>query len=205
MTSRNFGQFLTPLPPIVTPFITMALVLSSQNPLPLRPWRHLWTNPYTSATSFSLVKFHFFYIKVKFCECHASLNDRFLTILEPSLKGARNWYGLILRNQKSTLTNLSQFLQFLKHGSGRRRPTGKQSPPGLSPQAASHLKDPEIWGFWRKISKKMFRHKKSQNYGRVMPQKITDQNDKKSRIKHLYKVICFLSFFKFLFKLGNII
>ena len=43
----NFGYPLPP-PPIVTRFITKALVLSSQNPrfpFPLRPWRHLWTTP----------------------------------------------------------------------------------------------------------------------------------------------------------------
>ena len=34
MTSRIFGQFLTPLHPVITLFITKALRLSSQNPWP---------------------------------------------------------------------------------------------------------------------------------------------------------------------------
>ena len=37
MTSCIVGQFLTPPPPIVTPFITKALALSSQNPGPSPP------------------------------------------------------------------------------------------------------------------------------------------------------------------------
>ena len=37
MTSRYFGQFLTPPPPIVTRFATKALVFSSQNPSPPPP------------------------------------------------------------------------------------------------------------------------------------------------------------------------
>ena len=44
----NFWHPLAPLP-IVTRFITKALVLSLQNPWPpppLRPWRHLLTTPY---------------------------------------------------------------------------------------------------------------------------------------------------------------
>ena len=49
MTSRDFGQFLTPPLSTVMLFITKALVLLSQNhwppPSPLKPWRHLWVTP----------------------------------------------------------------------------------------------------------------------------------------------------------------
>ncbi len=43
----NLDYFWHPLPPpIITLFITTAIVLSSQNPRhPLKPWRHLWTTP----------------------------------------------------------------------------------------------------------------------------------------------------------------
>ena len=46
----SFDKFWSP-PPIVTLFISRALVLSSQNHYPfppLRPWRHLWTTPKTN-------------------------------------------------------------------------------------------------------------------------------------------------------------
>ena len=72
-----------------------------------------------------------------------------------------------------------------------------------SPFAQSTLSSPLFAKKEEKSGEKMFRHKKSQNYGRPMPQKITDQNDKKSRIKQLYKVICFKSFFKLLLKHEN--
>ncbi len=57
MTLRKFGLFYYTLSPIVTFLIAKALVLLSQNPwhpLPLKPWRHLWSTPLTFILYYNL-------------------------------------------------------------------------------------------------------------------------------------------------------
>ena len=67
MTSRNFGPSLTALP--FPPSHCLAFYYWRHKrlfPLPLRPWRHLWTTPErndrTSDTLFLIIIFHFLFI-----------------------------------------------------------------------------------------------------------------------------------------------
>ena len=114
MTSRNFEQFLTPTPPIVTRFITKALVLSSQNPWPpppLRRWRHLWTvpTPYTFfqkihnwESCWSAKSFSFFF------EEFYTPNIFILIRNQKHQKNEHNFYFLYLSETSSTTTTTTK-------------------------------------------------------------------------------------------------